>query len=306
MEEIIRTIKEFKEESGRNLVICGPKMGEESYAERSKKLRVYSYGGVIAEIGYSNTDRLSITFLSNAYYAKENKYITGEGQEYLAGLPKRGCVEKKKEVLLDKRYWEYASVAAQKRYSRGEKPKERNIESQILEKYIHNKEVSFCIFDMEFFAPLSWGERYGIKGKPDLVCYDGENFGFIELKYNNKACDDGENKSGLNKHFDDLTKTTKNAEVLIKEFKRRIEICDTYPDEIMDHKLCKRISKANESIKPWFGFLFLNDDGTNPICKIKRSKIDDSARIMCVNNIAEIAEWKWTKRSKLDKQKKDR
>lgn len=299
MRDIIKTIMEYKEEANRNIVICAPKMGKEPFEKRSRKLRVYAYGGLIAEFGYSASDNLCISFLSKSYYAEEKKYITGEGQRYLSSLPKGNCIQQKKEILLDKNYWEYASIAAENKFTKGDTPKERNIESTILEQYMNRSELSWCIFDMEFSAPKAWKEKNGIMGKPDLVCFDGEKFGLIELKYNNRACDDGKNKSGLNKHFNDLKRTAQHAEPIIEELKRRVEVCDSiYTDKVIRKSMCDKIKSAANEV--WFGFLFVNDDGSDPKKKIKNLEdTKDEARIMCVNKYSEIEEWKWSTRSEL-------
>lgn len=302
METIINAIHNYRTKNKRNIVICGPKMGEDAFEKRSKKFRVYSYGGIIAEFGYTpSTGKMSITFLDKEYYDSQKGYIKGEGLTFLSKkLPRgNGNEEEKKIILLNDDYWKYASEAAENRYSNVKGPKERNIESRILEKYINAPDSPFCIFDMEFFAPKTWKENYGIEGKPDLICFDKGGFGLIELKYNNQACEDGKNKSGLGKHFDDLRETAKNASPLIKELKRRVEICNEYKGIIMPPNICKKIKEAEESASPWIGFLFVNCDGTSPVEIIKRSKLDNSVRIMCVNSIEEISKWDWKTKEKI-------
>lgn len=304
MQDIINSIKEFRNKTGRNIAICGPRMGEEIIENRSNLLRVYSYGGLVAEFGISKSDNLCIKFLDKEY-AKEDVYISGKGQIFLSKILDTAKSERRKKYVLTKtHYWQYASEAAENKYTTVIKetgariPKERNIESHIIERYINRRLSPFSIFDMEFFSPVSWKEKYNISGKPDLICFDEKNgFGLLELKYNNQACD---GKSGLKKHFTDLNAVIKGPglSALVTELKRRVKICQEY--RIMNSAICSKILNMDDNQPAfWMGFLFVNDDGSDPRPKIRAANIQEPAKIMCVRNLKDIAKWVWKHPSEL-------
>ena len=289
--KIIDVIEECQKE--RNIVICGPRLKDEK--EPSTQLRVYSYGGLIAEFGIGKTQKFTASLLEKEYLDQ----LEQKEKEKIEAF--RGEKERVK-VLLNKEYWMLASKAAQRRYSMSDsngnvlEDKERNVESKILQKYMRREENDWIIFDMEFFSPKE-GKWACIDGKPDLVCFDGERFGVIELKYNNKSC------SNLKKHYKDLMTIVENPEIFSEEMARRMKVCfDSGDGAVISKEMYEKMEKSKESKvlkEVWFGFLFVGGkaEQSKNIIKDKLGELEQAngnkARYMIVDQIEDISRWQW-------------
>ena len=250
-QEIIKNLLVYTNEEGDcPITIAPPCLGAKN------KFRIYAYGGEIGRI--ATHPRSKCTVLSVAYI----KYLPDEkDREELTQLIKKyaDCFE---SLLVMPRYIDLAVKAAKARFA----SRERSVENEILHRYMKLGGRNWCVVDMEFRGSkeLDLGG-----GKPDLVVYDHEinQFGIIELKYNNKST---ENKD---KHFSDFLKICCNTQKHIafnREMKRRV-------NKLLEYNLTDDILIDWQEENPvWFGFLFV--DGDEKISKRIASKLkNDSA-----------------------------
>lgn len=275
VQKAVADIQRYAAEHNENIVFCGPKIGGEKLSER---LRVYAHGGGILEIGESGIGKL------NRDYGKYAE--TGlETAEIIAGLNDGQMME----WLADGRYLDYAVNAANNRYSDEDgMPRERNIQTQILQRYAPSAKREWFFFDMEFAAPKT-GKWSAITGKPDLVCFDGECFGIVELKYRNKSVEN------IEKHYDDFKTIIDEHDLFAGEMVRRLTYLRDYG--VIGSAEAERAMQAKD--KPIrMGFLFVNET-VRKTAQVegflipRLEKCGPDFRYMCTESIDAIADWQW-------------
>ena len=261
-------------------------------------LRVYAHGGMIGRL---NTGSGHSHLLAESYYSEAKDYLSENQKKELKKIFK--SLKDTDKILLSDNYLKLAIEAAKnkgKKKSNSDKrsPRERDIQTQIVKRFMRNSEHWF-IADMEFFPSKKW--KIG-KGKPDLIVFDDDRkqLGVIELKYNN------ENMNNLKKHYDDFMKYYANPLEFNREMFRRIDeylieynLVDIKFKDSVKAALGTKDEPSNNRI--WFGFLFVVDDNNkkNPKGDIK-SKIDaitgnekspiEDCRFLYVKSLDEIAE----------------
>ena len=130
---------------------------------------------------------------------------------------------------------------------------------------------------MEFCSPTAWlttqcppkTNENSTRGRVDLVVYDKEykSFGIIELKSNNKSCDN------LEKHFSDyyiIANSVKSQDIKL-EFCRKMKY-------LMHYEFIEKISDIDleEAIKQpiWKAFLFIDGNSSQSKKLFDEAKID--------------------------------
>ncbi len=224
-------------ESGEKpIVIAPPCLGEPN------KLRVYAYGGEIGRIAGPHPNA-KCSLLSEAYF----KYIKDqEEKDKLVRLINANSTER---LLMMSDYIKLATKAAKIRY----KGKERSVETEILKKFMKRGKRDWCVVDMEFFPSkqLFPSEQHKIRnGKPDLVVYDYKKnqFGVVELKYNNQSVDN------IGKHLKDFKFISDNSKKFNNEMIRRVSWLEEFG-------LIENITDGfNLNNHVWYGFLFVGED----------------------------------------------
>lgn len=228
-------------------VIMAPEYGDSQKKSRPNKLRVYSHGGRVLY--------LSTTRGANNEAFPDKKYRPACNA---AGIP-TGNVSY--EILNEQNLRGMIQIAENRAKGELETSKtyvERSVETRLIKKHRDDKYGNGIIVDMEFSTPKNWmgqiAKYNGItkRGKPDLVIYDPEteSFGLVELKYQNKSCEN------MEKHFADFYNIIHggHAEELIIEFRRKMLYLEAYGiiDEV------KRFNLDNALKRPmWNAFLFI-------------------------------------------------
>lgn len=256
--EILKGIKKlanytYEADGTKPIIVLAPKLGNSKPGEESKKLRVYTYGGLIGEIPTSHRQQASLFKDKNypKYLAHDSKKKSRLEELLLLSNSKTQVLR----TLFDDEYLKLAIEACRNRYTKemGD-PKERVIETNLVKQYLGNTDA-WIPFDIEFSTPQNWGDEE--RGTSDIILYDKRNntFYLIELKYNNKSCI---GKSGLLAHYNKVTKIIKESrDNLVKEFYRKLDFLCEY--EIINSEAWKEVLKSTdrEKIKLKFGYFFI-------------------------------------------------
>ncbi|MCR4654871.1 MAG: hypothetical protein K5770_01355 [Lachnospiraceae bacterium] len=127
---------------------------------------------------------------------------------------------------------------------------ERAIQTEIVREFM-KKHNDWCVVDMEYMPEYISGPGR----KPDLIVYDRElnQFGIIELKYDNKSC------ANLGDHYEQFLRIqTEHTDKFVPEIKRRCGILANNSDLISD-QMKDQIADADEN-NIWFAFLFVGGE----------------------------------------------
>lgn len=256
MIEKLRDVRNFVFKDGESeeqpVVILGPSGSEKT------KLRMYAYGGLIGTIP-TGTENCG---LLNPEY---KKYLSNP--QDAEKLEKMFQEEDKNGLLFSKTYLELAVKAAKAKFTKeGKNQKERNIQTQIVKKYMAEG-AGWRIIDMEFRVPKQEGmEKHS---QADIVVFDEEKgFGLIELKYNNESCDN------LDAHCNDYHKVCFDEKISEKnevELIRRAGYLAGYG--LMDSRYYDRMKEIKDSgsaIGFWYGFLFVGGGKSRSADLVKR------------------------------------
>ena len=242
------------------IVIVGPTLGKDTdkEKEKEKKLRVYYKGGLLAKIDIDGKiELMDKGYAKNVYCSNPEKL-----KEFIANPTI--------ETISNSLFLNLAEEAFDRRWK---KEAERNVETQIVRKHMLTNE-EWMIIDMEFQCPPSWfnnidsdKELKSIENKTDrekfdLISFSKEGIGIIELKVNNKHCDN------ICSHYAHMKHILNNKDKFMKEIYRRItylqenelinsEIIDKYREQIFNEE------------KLWCGFLFVGGEKSKSIEIIK-------------------------------------
>lgn len=217
-EKIIEKLKEYRKDG---LIIIGPQ------GHKEKKLRIYAGGGSIGKIALRGKGKCEINQSEN--YVENHLFIDGSEtqKDSIAQNELRKFFEEARgkkeddrscgEILCDPHYIELMLKATRHfgyKYGKnsvyqGKRVKrERLIETTLIAQQgeIKCENGNLLVYDMEYAltCPTNSTTKNGKKkkhSKPDFMVFDGQNIGFVELKY------DAENMSGdgsLGVHYSDF------------------------------------------------------------------------------------------------------
>lgn len=233
------------------IVIVGPPLGKDTDKEKEKetKLRVYYKGGLLAKIDIDGKiELMDEGYAKNIYCSNPEKL-----KEFIANPTI--------ETISNSLFLNLAEEAFDRRWK---KEAERNVETQIVRKHMLTDE-EWMIIDMEFQCPPSWfnnidsdNELKNIENKTDrekfdLISFSKEGIGIIELKVNNKHCD---NICSHYAHMKHILNNKESKTKFINEIHRRIDYLQK--NELINSKIIDKYSDQifNEE-KLWCGFLFV-------------------------------------------------
>ena len=273
IEEVIRVLLNYESNGTKPIVVTGPDFTQKN------KLRVYLNGGLIGKIsvGKGKNDLLSSDYKNYANgYADDLK-------------PKKG--KDTLDTLVSTEYLNAAAFATNNRFmksnSNSEAEKERNIETQIVTKYMYHPRSNWRVIDMEVQCPKKWLDDAKLSPKTtrsprfDLVVYSSEDksIGIVELKVDNENC------QNLLGHYEHMCHIASKKE-FVNEMIRRTEILKKY--KVIDTD----ISIASDK-KVWFGYLFVGGDENDSRNKIKKElgsikDISSDCKFLYVKDVASL------------------
>ena len=270
-EEINKKIRIFEElkKIDKKIICVAPKY--------SKKylLRIYKNGGLFGEISDKETSKSKL--ISEAY-AKHCSDIKKQDKlkEYIINAKNEDDVI---STFLNQEYLQLANEAFNNKWKKQNdnkknnnskaKSKERNIENEILSKFMKTNK-DFITIDMEVQCPSEWFKNMrddkeiekidsSMKRKLtdgprfDIISFSKDGIGIIELK-----CDN-DNYDNILSHYAHLKHVLCNEyakEEFFKDMRRRIDILMKY--NLINKELVKKYEKNvfNEE-KLWCGILFV-------------------------------------------------
>lgn len=244
--------------------------GKNSVYTLNKTLRsLKSYNNVLVDVSYDcKTEN------------EKNHYISGLDLDFVEEL-KKGEETIYKEILNRKRkrvkYLDYAIAATENKFindsvdSSGQSLGERKVQTKIVKEYMPvSKEEAkgYIVVDMEYKIPLGGGKS----SKPDIMVFDGERIGLVEIKYAGESMGKSA-KNSLEKHFIDFYEIicgesmNKGRKGIIEECWRRMDVLVQYNLIHSDWK--EDIKKFGNKIEQtedlssliWMGFLFVEGAG---------------------------------------------
>ena len=265
MDEINRINEIITKINNDATVIVGPKCG--SIEKRDNKLRIYSHGGNIMNL--ATTPKAKNKIFPDKKYEERSQKLNKELKTASVNYNeiKEDTIKKAIEVACYKKGENNDDSEAQ----------ERAIETKIIKINRAKQNSKSIIIDMEFCSPTAWlttqyppkTNENSTRGRVDLVVYDKEykSFGIIELKSNNKSCDN------LEKHFSDyyIIANSKFSRDIKLEFCRKIKYLMHYKfiEKISDIDLEKAIEQPI-----WKAFLFIDGNSSQSKKLFDEAKID--------------------------------
>lgn len=275
--EKIKDARNFVFKDGENeeqpVIILGPSGSEKT------KLRMYAYGGLIGTIP-TGTENYGL--LNQEY----KKYLSNP--QDVEKLEKMFQEEDKNGLLFSETYLELAVKAAKAKFTKeGKNQKERNIQTQIVKKYM-TEGTGWRVIDMEFRVPKQ--EEMEKHSQVDIVVFDEEKgFGLIELKYNNESCDN------LDEHCNDYHKICSDKKISEKneaELIRRAEYLAKFG--LIDPRYYEKMKEIKNSGSPigfWYGFLFVGggkNRSTDLVKRMDKAADEEACRFLYVEDIDAI------------------
>ena len=260
-DEIIKAIKnitEFEDKSSDAKIehpfsVIGP-AGKENDV-----LRIYAYGGCVGKLKGGNA---SCELLNRGYFEKHGKDFSAKekklAEDWISdSKSKSGSITGKwcNDVIDSKEYLSMTLMTIKDKFQKNTgEDKERNIQMEILSKYI-NSNKRWCIVDVETGITkdiLPDSKVIKKVKKPDLVVFDKirKQFGIIEMKAFN------ENVDNLYEHYQLFDEIYKEPETFIKELSRRADVMAEYGIlDRLDYDINKTV---------WYGFLFVKGKDGSP------------------------------------------
>lgn len=236
------------------IVIVGPAYDN---SKIGKKLRVYLNGGAIGAIYVGDRKNGKSELIDKEYIKYSDDKKTFESNIDKEKLTNDDEVMQK---LTSKEYIQLCEKALDKKWTKKDEektPKERDIETQILRKFM-NSNTNWNAIDMEVCFPEKFFENAkfskGTTKKPrfDIITISKDGIGIIELKVNNENC------SNINSHYEHM----KYVQEYPCKFKKGI--LDRIPyliqNGLLDEEKYKKYEKQIENNNFWFGFLFVGGD----------------------------------------------
>lgn len=243
------------EEIEKPILVLAPKMKEPG--KESTSLRVYAYGGLLGRIPTARNKKGALMSQKYLKYLPENTEEKAKIEEMLRN-PKAQTREQRIHTLLSEEYLDLALEACRRRFtSKKGNPRERWIETELIKKYLNNKDRWIPI-DMEFAFPKQWVGDKKKCVRPDIVIYDKNAVAFrmIELKCDNKSCD---GKSGLFEHYQDAMDIiiSSHRDEIIAECFRKMEYLRDYG--IISGEAWKEVLESTDrkSVDLKFGCFFI-------------------------------------------------
>ena len=269
-----------------NIVIVGPDCTER------RMLRVYNSGGRIARIYVGDKKDKKSELMSMGYV----NWCKKDANKLKNILKNATTEEKITNAILSKDYLDLSQDAVNNRHGTKNKKsnndnkeqKERNIETQIVKKFMNSK-GNWIAIDMEVQCPKAWFENMKsdeeinklgkiITEQPrfDIISFSKEGIGIIELKVNNENCDN------LLSHYAHMKHILNNKDKFMKEIYRRIKYLKE--NELINSEIIDKYGKQifNEK-KLWCGFLFVGGDKSksiNLIEQFNKFEIRDKLKFM--------------------------
>lgn len=271
-----------------NIVIVGP-----DYSKKNK-LRVYNTGGRIARI-YVGERNSKSELMTDGYI----KYCEKDPKKLASIITNAKTEEQIRNAMLSKDYLDLSQDAVNKRHGNKtkkrdtdyEKLKERNVETQIMRKFMTAK-GDWIAIDMEVQCPTKWFKKMRsdkeinnimqksktITKQPrfDIITFSKEGIGIIELKVNNENCENMISHYVHMKHL--LSMNNKDArdarDEFMKEMNRRIDYLIEEPtgNDLVNTKIIKQYrDQVFKENKLWCGFLFVGGGKSKSIQKVVRN-----------------------------------
>ena len=293
------------------IIIVGPSGSEPG------KFRVYANGGQILSIPYIEEDNLStsrqISFADSKYsdYLIRNEihkaYDNGRvciyrcpdwlyskysdksdlSQDYKnlkRSRDKTSIIKNSCERVF---YLDVMVAATENKYYKHFVDKEKDeacerfVQTEIAKKLM-KRESGFVVTDIEYCFSSKDKDN---KCKPDIIVFDGESFGLIELKFNGNSLSTSGDGAGLAKHFNDFNWLVEEAETETKE--DCFKVCLSRSNLLADYGIIssnwkKEKLKYNKN-SFWYGFLFVDDDNIDTT-KIIKSAIESESKKEIIGN----------------------
>lgn len=288
MAEKLKDVWDFVYKDGESkeqpVIILGPSGSEKT------KLRMYAYGGLIGRIP---TGTGKCRLLSEAY----KKYLS-DSQD-VEKLEEMFQKENENDLLFSEAYLKLAVKAAENRFTKGNKtkdknPRERSIQTRIVKKYM-SEGTGCCVIDMEFHVTKQ--KKMEKHSRADIVVFDEEKgFGLIELKYNNESCDN------LDEHCNDYNKICSDRKISEKneaELIRRAEYLADYG--LIDSRYYEKmmeIKNSGSAIGFWYGFLFVGggkNRSADLVERMGKAADEEACRFLYVEDIDDAIDLRYGK-----------
>lgn len=248
-EEVKKLVKELldypkdEEDPKKKPIVVVPPDGT-----KKTRLRIYAYGSDLGRISTRKND--SDFVLSKEEYLP---YLKNENERKELKQLFEKYETNKATLLQNPRYWALALRAADEwsmKKKGNDESKERKTQTLIVKQYsVPDKARDWCVVDMQFCLKKE-------TGIPDIVVWDYERnqFGLIELKYNNKST------HNMYEHFVDSMKvcgTPKIKELFNVEIRRRMGFLHDYILPQENERLKQYLNRKDYNDFVWFGFLFV-------------------------------------------------
>lgn len=287
----------------RPVLILGPE-NDEKYKGR---MRVWAYGGSIAEIdtatgriclkgtkdyapylrdGFYNGEKIPEAFLQEGLFDKANAATHEATEERYDRLVKE--FKKEKQEKIDPELLNLCVFSAYTRFLSRKQlktiptyPQEKSMQCVIAKNSMLNSRwkksgTSMVVIDVETHLPAKEREH----PRADFVVFDGESFGLIEFKYLGKSMDGKDNN--LKKHYDDFAyaMSDDHAGRLYRRLQMKLQYLMDYGiiDQSWYTKGEEKCKKPYKKSVLWCGFYFLGDvtdiPGEKHTKKIVRDRIE--------------------------------
>ena len=314
MDEILKkkNLVKYLESIDNEIVIVAP-----DYTHKNK-MRIYKNGGLFGKIAHrENFKNLNSELMTKKY----EKYCSNESKlrEFIDSANNEEDIIK---TFYQKEYLELAQNALNNKWKKekNDKPKERNIETKIMRKFM-NSNNGFITIDMEMACPKKWfqdmikdSEIKKIQEKLehkkikltkiprfDIISFSHDGIGIIELKVDNENT---ENISSHYAHMKYILNNNNTKTSFLNEIKRRLYYLKKY--ELVNEKIINEYeNKIFENQEIWCGFLYVGGERKEIIEEIVTElgnyEAINKLRFMYCSNFEEIDFSKWlTYRSFID------